>query len=108
MRNEGLERVLTLIVDKLNANATVTSGLLSMRGQVVFAVKTGLDGKLDAMRNVYNSLIDEIEGKVIADQSRLSYYSTKTAKKRQLLLICATTLNYYHNCNIFPTDVQHV
>ena len=76
-----MERVLTLIVDKLNANATVTSGLLSMRGQVVFAVKTGLDGKLDAMRNVYNSLIDEIEGKVIADQSRLSYYSTKTAKK---------------------------
>ena len=66
LRNEGLERVLTLIVDKLNANATVTSGLLSMRGQVVFAVKTGLDGKLDAMRNVYNSLIDEIEGNLRA------------------------------------------
>ena len=68
LRNEGLERVLTLIVDKLNANATVTSGLLSMRGQVVFAVKTGLDGKLDAMRNVYNSLIDEIEGNLRAQE----------------------------------------
>ena len=67
LRNEGLERVLTLIVHKLNANATVTSGLLSMRGQVVFAVKTGLDGKLDAMRNVYNSLIDEIEGNLRAE-----------------------------------------
>lgn len=60
--NDGLERILALILDKLNSNATVTSGLLSMRGQIVFAVKSGLDGKLDAMRNVYNSLIDETDG----------------------------------------------
>lgn len=42
--HEGLERILSLIVSRLNPNAMVMPGLLSMRGQLVFAIKQGLDG----------------------------------------------------------------
>ena len=54
LKNDGLERVLQIIMDKLNSNASVSSGVLSMKGQVVFAVKAGLDGQFIIINNIFN------------------------------------------------------
>ena len=62
MNDTGFDRILQKVTDKLNPNATLTSGLLNTKNQVIFAVRPGLDGKLDAMRNVYNTLVDQTEG----------------------------------------------